>query len=1115
MNATLTRSHMRPAAPAAPGAWETEAFVLRGPDRARLAERALALARFLEANPCTNPTDLAATLAAESGTVAVTLGLVASTIDDLRTKLTRAAGRLADPTCKQIRDSAGIYYFDRPLYAEGTLALLYPGEGAQYLGMLADLCEPFPEVEGTFAWCDQLAIDSGKPEQSIRKALHLPANATAEQKALAEAELRKIGPSLLGVLGADLAMTQLLQQLRLPVSAVAGHSAGEMAALLAAGAMPGEYVLGPKLSEVFGGMQAPDETGSAEFALIAVGAGKADVSAIALEVAGGAVVVAMDNCPHQCIAVGPTHLVAAVEAALIERGLMCERLPFNRPYHTPLFEPWMAPFRAMFAKVPFVAPHTPVYSCSSAQKFPDDPDAIRELTVNHWVTPVEYTRMIETMHADGVRIFVEAGPRGNLSAFTEDVLRGKSFAAIPANLPRRNGVTQVNHLVAQLSAHGVPVNLSHLFSRRETKRVEWEVRNNPSLATHVETDRHASSLKLAVPTPHPPPQGGRGPEESEKGLSSASVMDGYLAVMEQFLDVQREVMEAYLSGAPLVFADAPVEDLSRLTSAAREDQFCLVGEIVRHEPGVELVFRQPLDLNEDLHADDHTLGGRGVSRVDPNQNGLPILPMTFSLEAMAQAASVLVPGKVVVAIKNVRLFRWVPFDAEPTTLEVRAQVSSLNPETGEVEVSANVRDLGNSFAPDAADKASSEAVVVLADAYPPSPAALPFTLTNETRCKSTVEDLRRNMFHGPLFHMLQTLDRIGDEGIEGTLVVHERDKWFRSNPDPRVVIDPVLVDAAMHIIGAWHLEQPDWTGRILLPFDLEKLEFFGPPPAPGTNIFVRGHNVEASARHFRNGLEVFLPDGTIWMRLTRAGYWRFYLPFGNVNFFGPKDQYFLSRNWPEAVPTGSAFGRCHSLEPPTDLKQAVLRASGARVTMTPREMGEYGSWKGADVALNDWFFGRMVAKDAVRASWFDKTGVSTFPADMESESDVDGRVSCRPRGAGEPFQPVSVAVAGGTVVAFSAFAKHVGIALAVLPKKATESAEECARFDAAKRAVAEALRIGPDGMTAIPGESAGSVLVGLPPVVATRYPEWAGKKLRVQTARQKDLIAATTTCEPA
>ena len=76
---------------------------------------------------------------------------------DLLKKLTRAADRLADPACKQIRDAAGVYFADAPLYTQGTLALLFPGEGAQYSGMLADLCGVFPEVEDTFAWCDRIA----------------------------------------------------------------------------------------------------------------------------------------------------------------------------------------------------------------------------------------------------------------------------------------------------------------------------------------------------------------------------------------------------------------------------------------------------------------------------------------------------------------------------------------------------------------------------------------------------------------------------------------------------------------------------------------------------------------------------------------------------------------------------------------------------------------------------------------------------------------------------------------------------------------------------------------------------------------------------------------------
>jgi malonyl CoA-acyl carrier protein transacylase len=1055
MPTTLT-DPAAPPAPPAPG-WDTEVFVLRGEDRADLRGRALALADRVERQPGVTLPEVAAGLAADLAPGGARLGVVSGSAADLAKKLRRAADRLADPNCKQVRDAAGVYFFDRPLYsAPGSLALLFPGEGAQYPGMLADLCPVFPEVEDKFAWCDRLAAEAGKP--SLRRVLHPdPAD-----RAAAEAELRKLGPSIFGVLVADLALIEVLRNLRLPVGAMAGHSAGELAALLAAGAMGSEQELGPRLSETMDLMQRQEEeAGGPDVTLLAVGAGRAAVEEAAAA-AGGGVVVAMDNCPHQSVAVGPAPAVAAVEAALLARGLVCERLPFRRPYHTPLFEPWMGPFRELFAPIPFRPPHTPVYSCSTGAKFPDDPGAMRDLAVNHWVSPVEFARMVETMYADGVRLFVECGPRGNLSAFVEDVLRGRPFAALPANVARKSGPTQVNHLVAQLAAHHVPLNLGHLYAGRV---------GEPG----------ASATGWAEPPPAPHPVA--------DAPGSPAVLDAYLATMEQFLDVQREVMTAFLSGRgspdPALVGQAFLPAL--LDPDGRQEclphpetttapPLCLVGDVVRHDPGREVVFRRPLDEREDLYADDHTLGGRGVSRADPGQNGLPVLPMTFSLEAMAEAAVLLAPGKVVTAVRDVRLYRWLPFDPDPTTLEVRAAVAAADPETGAVEVRANVRDLGNSFLKDAADKPACEAVVVLADRYPDPPDPLPFRLTDETPCKSTVEDLRRNMFHGPLFQMLRTLGRVGKEGIEGTLEVQPRDRWFRSNPDPGAVIDPVLVDAAMHLLGAWHLEQPDWTGRILLPIGMKALEFFGPPPPVGSHCVVRGHNEEETARQARHGLEVFGPDGRLWYRLTSAGYWRFYLPFGHVNFFGPKDEYYLSRRLADAE--AAVTGRCHFLDPPVDLTQPVLRAAGARVTMTPAEQAAFGAWSGTDAGLTDWLFVRMLAKDAVRAAWAARHGEAVFPADIETEA-VGGRVVCRPRGAPKagPFPPVAVAVAKGKVAAFAAFADRVGVAVVPVPKGGDERA---VREEAARLAAADA----------------------------------GGGQLRVRTARHKDVVVATAASEP-
>ena len=1067
-----------------PSAWDTEVFLFQARDREELSACLLAEHDFLTDHPDAPLADLAAQLAVDLQPGGVRVGVVSGSVEDLRTKLRRAADRLHDPECRQIRDAGGIYFTETPLANVGTLALLFPGEGAQYLNMLADLCPAFAEVEATFALCDRIAAEMGKPEESLRAVLHIASDATPEQRAAAEIKLRELGPSIFGVLVADLALVRVLQRLALPVGAMAGHSAGELAALLAAGAMSEEAVFGPGLGEALQASADDDRTDTADSALLAVGAGRAVVTEIAEAVAGGGVMVAMDNCPHQCVAVGPPDLVALVERALQERGLLCERLPFHRPYHTPLFEPFMGPFRRLFDAVPFTTAQTPIYCGTTAALFPSEPNAIRQLTVDHWVSPVEFTKMIETMYDDGVRIFVEAGPRGNLSAFVEDILRGKPFVAIPANTTRRTGPTQINHLVAQLAAHHIPLDTRPLYEGR---------------IAYAESAPPEMSIDRTLPA-----------------SANASVVSGYLDVMEQFLDVQNSIMTAFLGGNHRALPETPIPIFGEFESLLAHEiappvAYALIGQVIRMIPNKEIVFRRILDEREDRYADDHTLGGRGVSRVDPAQNGLPVMPMTFSLEGIAAAACTLVPGKKVIAIRNVRLYRWLPFDAKPSTLEVRAEIASASED--QITFKANVRDLGNTFLPDGAHKPSCEATVILADDYPPPPAPNRFTLTDEQPCRSQVEDLRRNMFHGPLFQMIRSLDRVGKEGIEGTLEVQARDRWFTSNPNPHVAIDPVLVDAAMHILGAWHLEQPDWSGRILLPIGVAALEFFGPIPEVGSMLLVRGHNEEETARQVRHGVEVFAPDGRLWMRMTGASYWRFYLPFGDVNFFGPKDQYFLSRRLPEAeTDTDHHCVRCYSLEPPLDLQQPVLRASGVRVSMTAREIDLYN--KLPEVERSDWFFTRLVAKDAVRAAWNERYGDGTFPADIESDLDNSGRIVCRPRGpmGKEPLPPVAVANVEGMVVAISAFVPHIGLALIPIAKNASPQPDAFAQ--SACLAVADALRLPVEILTAMPIDGTGLFRVSLPPSAAAAHPE-LGSSVRARTARIKDLIVATTLCESA
>src|SRR5438874_442014 len=83
--------------------WDSELFVLRGDDRSDLIERARELAASLENQP--NFVETAATLAAGLSPGGSRLAVIATDHGDLRKKLLRAVDRLADPTCKQIRDA--------------------------------------------------------------------------------------------------------------------------------------------------------------------------------------------------------------------------------------------------------------------------------------------------------------------------------------------------------------------------------------------------------------------------------------------------------------------------------------------------------------------------------------------------------------------------------------------------------------------------------------------------------------------------------------------------------------------------------------------------------------------------------------------------------------------------------------------------------------------------------------------------------------------------------------------------------------------------------------------------------------------------------------------------
>jgi hypothetical protein len=494
----------------------------------------------------------------------------------------------------------------------------------------------------------------------------------------------------------------------------------------------------------------------------------------------------------------------------------------------------------------------------------------------------------------------------------------------------------------------------------------------------------------------------------------------------------------------------------------------LLGAFTHHQPGRSLVMRRVLDLRADHFATHHTVGGREISKVDPGHYGVPVMPMTFTLEMMAEAAAVLLPGQVVTSVRDVRLYRWLAYDEEAATIvELTARVEPRESTEGPWRVAVEIKDFGLADRPKETGSLAAEGTVVLAAAFPPPPPCLPFRLTNERPSTLSVQRTYHNLFHGPLFQGVQANLRSGDEGIESQVEVLPRDRLFRSILEPNFLIDPVLLDVVLHPLAAWHLIQPDQAGRIMLPIGVERLDVFGPMMPPGTRLTARAWVTRADARSFLHQGEALREDGSVALRLSGVKCWRFYVPFGEVNFHGPKDQYFLSHRWHQIEAQCSNARRPDTpvalvrLEPLVDLNQGSMLQVTAKVTLTPSELREYRRLEalGDEGRIRAWLFDRNAAKDAIRLVWNEMTGQRLFPSDIEVETMADGRCRAHRRGAsGESFPPASVDRAGAAAVAISAGGANVlGFALAVVGPPKSDG-EEISPLDAEERRILAAFR---------------------------------------------------------
>lgn len=1212
--------------------WETEVFILQSDSRDGLLAEIQRVQSFLEGRPQTNLKDLAFTLNVSLRDAACRLAVVAASVDDLKAKLKRAHDRLSDPGCRQIREISGIYYFEEPLGRQGGLAFLFPGEGAQYPGMMTDLCLHFPEVRECFDVADRTV--------NKLRSDYLPGQCVFPPPFLSEAERQRLNQRLWDMSGvvetvitADRAMLTLLEKLGVQPDAVVGHSSGDFVAMLAAGIIKADDEALEQFATLGAAYDRLAEAGKLpEAGMITVGADRAAVAPLLRDISG--LTVAMDNCPHQIVLVGGREAIEQAGGRLRSEGIICEVLPVDRPYHTAEFAAASGPLRDFVAKASFAAPDKcEIYSCTTASAYPQDVDAIRRLIVDHWVQPVQFQQTIEEMYAKGIRIFVEVGPRGNLTAFVDDILRGRPHLALASNLPKRSGITQLNHLVGLLAAHRVPLRLDYLYERRSPQWIEMgeggqpaadgrpprgikmdlsfplmhiagrtngrarataaSAESNPVAATAGQAEREQAApqvtsqgseaatspaastaqdaaatggVEAAVPpashtaeaSPVSPAAGA--PAPGAMGAPALEVIQEFMHTMEGFLDVQQQVMEAFLGGppagsagglfAPVVAAgpqDVAFTPSNTTRSQGAQKQFPFVDEIASLVPGQEVVVRHRLTMDRDVFLCDHTLGAE-VSEIDTSLRALPMVPLTMSIEIMAEVAALLAPGRLMVGVRQARAQRPIQLDQGDVTIEINAKRKMTQGDaTDAIDVQVWQYTDGDDSAP-AGRVLVGEGTVLFGDRYVEAPSSVaPFAMKGERACQYTARQMYENrfMFHGPRFQRVVSLDRIGENGILGQLDTIAGSDLFATGYDVQLLTDPAFLDAVTQLVGYWAKEAFN-VGYTVLPIQITELDIYGPTPPAGTRLFCQLEIQQAESRLILSSGYVFDENGRAWLRIGGLGDWRFYWTDDTYEFSQWPKRKLLAQPWPTAVarlPRSLAVD-CFRLEPVQDMPIFMSRQILAHLALSADERKTYYSIKGPEKRQIDWLFGRIVAKDAVRAFLKRQHGIEMFPADIVIGKDEHGRPVAQIAGAGPVsiLPELSMAHTNGLMVALVAAPEaglrpgidiervqerpleFIGIAfdseeqglLAGLDGR--ERDERVARFWCAKEAVCKALGKGLiEGPRSLSVRSfdaeSGDVTVVLGRKLAELFPDLEKTELIVYTAQEGDLIVATTLCE--
>jgi [acyl-carrier-protein] S-malonyltransferase len=296
--------------------------------------------------------------------------------------------------------------------APGGMAMVFPGQGSQFVGMGRGLYEVSAAARSVFEQADQiLGIPLTRlcfegPEEELEDTFNTqPAILTVSVATLeairerAHTFGRKLSPSM-----------------------VAGHSLGEFSALVAGGSL--DFASALRLVRERGRLmkEAGQEQPGGMAAVI--GLDDATLEALCAEAAReGVVTVANANCPGQTVISGEVQaLLRAMELAKERGAKRVARLGVSIASHSPLMSRASSQLGELVAKTPLKAPQVPLVANITGQVL-TTADEVRQELSHQMERPVNWTRSVREMVGGGTRTFVDVGPGHVLSGLIKRISR--------------------------------------------------------------------------------------------------------------------------------------------------------------------------------------------------------------------------------------------------------------------------------------------------------------------------------------------------------------------------------------------------------------------------------------------------------------------------------------------------------------------------------------------------------------------------------------------------------------------------------------------------------------------------------------------------------------------